>query len=145
MLIKIIVTFVSGLAIGLVTEIIFRSVKNRKIIKPKFINLQMYGLTAQMRRSAISIPSNIAEGAARSSKKEFIQFLYISLGSLSELEIQMIIANKLEYLLSLDLELLEKLEEKLLNFIKYIKNNDNPLYQISYLRMNAFTHLRMFA
>jgi four helix bundle protein len=50
-----------------------------------------------MRRSAVSIPSNIAEGAGRNHKKEFIQFLYIALGSLSELETQSIIAQNLKY------------------------------------------------
>jgi four helix bundle protein len=50
-----------------------------------------------MRRAAISIPSNISEGAARKNKKEFIQFLYISLGSLSELETQIEIAANLNY------------------------------------------------
>jgi len=49
---------------------------------------EMYGLTSQMRRAAVSIPSNIAEGAARKGDKEFIQFLMLSLGSLSELETQ---------------------------------------------------------
>ncbi len=64
----------------------------------KFPQEEIYGLTAQMRRSAISIPSNIAEGAARQSDKEFIQFLYISLGSLSELETQCLIGHRLGYL-----------------------------------------------
>ncbi|RLC47451.1 MAG: four helix bundle protein [Candidatus Cloacimonadota bacterium] len=83
---------------------------------------EIYGLTSQMRRAAVSIPSNIAEGAARNSEKEFIQFLYISLGSLSELETQVIIANKIGYLDSLDMiNSIEILRKKLLNFIKYVK------------------------
>ena len=49
---------------------------------------ELYGLTSQMRRSAVSVPSNIAEGAARKNKAEFIQFLHIALGSSSELETQ---------------------------------------------------------
>ncbi|MGC9337367.1 MAG: four helix bundle protein [Candidatus Cloacimonadia bacterium] len=83
---------------------------------------KIYGLTSQMRRATVSIPSNIAEGAARNSEKEFIQFLYISLGSLSELETQIIIANKIGYLDSLYMiNSIEILRKKLLNFIKYIK------------------------
>ncbi len=63
-----------------------------------FPNEEMYGLTNQIRRSAVSVPSNIAEGSARQGDKEFAHFLYISLGSLSELETQLIIANNLNYL-----------------------------------------------
>ncbi len=59
---------------------------------------EIYGLTSQIRRAAVSIPANIAEGAARNSKKEFIQFLYIGLGSLAELETELIIAKNLNYL-----------------------------------------------
>jgi four helix bundle protein len=51
-----------------------------------------------MRRSAISIPSNIAEGSSRNSKKEFIQFLYIALGSVCELETQLLIAKNVGYI-----------------------------------------------
>jgi len=51
-----------------------------------------------MRKCSVSIPSNIAEGAARNSKKEFVNFLYISLGSLSELDTQLELANRLEYI-----------------------------------------------
>jgi four helix bundle protein len=59
---------------------------------------ELYGLTNQIRRAAVSIPSNIAEGQSRNSPKEFKQFLYIALGSLGEIETQLIIANKIEYL-----------------------------------------------
>ncbi len=62
-----------------------------------FPKTEMYGLIPQIRRSAVSIPANIAEGAARSSRKEFIQLLYISLGSLSELETELIIAKNIGY------------------------------------------------
>jgi len=54
------------------------------ITTKKFPKEELYGLTSQLRRAAVSFPSNIAEGAARSSTKEYIQFCYIALGSLSE-------------------------------------------------------------
>lgn len=56
---------------------------------------ELYGLTNQIRRCAVSIPSNIAEGAARTSIKEFSQFLSIALGSVAELETQLIVSNNL--------------------------------------------------
>lgn len=59
---------------------------------------ELYGLTSQMRRSAVSIPSNIAEGAARNSSKEFLQFIGIARGSLSELETQVLLAHEIGYL-----------------------------------------------
>jgi four helix bundle protein len=59
---------------------------------------EKFGLTSQMRRCGVSIPSNIAEGAARNSKKEFINFLYISSGSLSELDTQLELAKRLEFM-----------------------------------------------
>ena len=58
----------------------------------KFPKEELYGLTSQIRRSAVSIPSNIAEGAARHSRKEFIQFLHIASGSVAELETQLLLA-----------------------------------------------------
>lgn len=63
---------------------------------------EIFGLVQQMRRSAISITSNIAEGCARNSTKETIHFLYVSLGSLSELETQIVIASKLGFVNELD-------------------------------------------
>jgi four helix bundle protein len=62
-----------------------------------FPKSELFGLTAQMRRAAVSIPSNIAEGRARSSTKEFLQFLSIALGSLAELETQFELAVRLGY------------------------------------------------
>ncbi len=59
---------------------------------------ELYALTNQMRRAAVSVPSNIAEGAARSGSKEFLHFLSIARGSLSELETQLQIAQRLGYM-----------------------------------------------
>ena len=71
-------------------------------ITRKFPEEEKFGLISQMRRAAVSIPSNIAEGAARRTKKEFTQFLYISLASLSELETQLEISRRLGYILIID-------------------------------------------
>lgn len=64
----------------------------------EFPDVEKFGLTSQIKRAAVSIPSNIAEGAARSSKKDFGRFLYIALGSLAEVETQIEIAKRLAYL-----------------------------------------------
>jgi four helix bundle protein len=68
----------------------------------KFPNSELYGLTSQIRKSSVSIPSNIAEGSCRKSTREYIQFLYISNGSLSEVETQLEIAQKLGYFTNIE-------------------------------------------
>jgi len=67
-------------------------------ITKTFPKSEQYGLVNQITRSAVSIPSNIAEGAGRNSPKEFNQFLGIASGSLSELNTQLIIANRLTFI-----------------------------------------------
>ena len=63
-----------------------------------FLKSELFGLVSQMRRAAVSIPANIAEGAARSTRKEFAHFLTIARGSLSELDTFVILARELGYL-----------------------------------------------
>jgi len=72
-------------------------VENIYKLSANFPKEEMYGLTSQIRRAAVSIPSNIAEGASRQSRKEFVQFLYISLGSLSEVETQLMLSERLQF------------------------------------------------
>ena len=88
-----------------------------------FPQTEVYGLTQQLRRAAVSIPSNIAEGAARNSDKEFIHFLYIALGSLSEVETQIIIAKRLVYIREdrnalAELKDIRKMLTGLINYLK---------------------------
>ncbi len=96
-------------------------------ITSNFPKSEVYGLTSQIRRSAVSIPSNIAEGAARDSNKEYHRFLGISVASLSELETQLIIAIRLEYIID-SKDILEKiinLRKIIIGLKKYIKNTIN--------------------
>ncbi|MBU1863225.1 MAG: four helix bundle protein [Candidatus Omnitrophica bacterium] len=90
-------------------------VKDVYVITKKFPKEELYGLTSQMRRAAISLPSNIAEGFKRFHNKEYIQFLYIALGSAAELETQLIIAKEVGFI---DKEKVEYVSEKLDHFSK---------------------------
>ena len=95
------------------------------MITSKFPNSENYGLTSQIRRSAVSIPSNIAEGAARDSNKEYNRFLAISLGSLSELETQLLIAIRLKYIIETKdiLEEIIKVRKIIIGLKKHVKKN----------------------
>lgn len=89
---------------------------------------ELYGLTNQMRRAAVSIPANIAEGCGRSGNAEFLRFLHISMGSASEVEYYLILAHDLHFLdetgyTQLEQDLLET--KRMLNrFIQKLKTND---------------------
>jgi len=63
-----------------------------------FPQYELYGLANQLRRAAVSVPSNISEGQTRNHTREFIQYLYVSLGSLSEIDTQVTIAHRLNYI-----------------------------------------------
>jgi four helix bundle protein len=95
-----------------------------------FPKTELYGLVSQMRRAVVSIPSNIAEGAARCSRREFAQFLSISGGSLSELDTQVEIAANLGYLTPDQRQNLEErmisISRKLAGLINKVKNDSGP-------------------
>jgi four helix bundle protein len=96
------------------TTLIYEITKN-------FPREELYGLVAQIRRSAVSVAANIAEGAARNGKKEFIQFLYISLGSLSELETELIIAKNVGYIVNVEVfEKIDSIRKMLLGLINVL-------------------------
>ena len=98
------------LSIGLVKEIYQ--------ITNKFPASENFGLTHQIRKAAVSIPANVAEGQGRNSSKEFRQFLAISLGSVAELETHLIIAKEIEYINSEELDPLLSLLDRIRKMIK---------------------------
>jgi four helix bundle protein len=86
---------------------------------------ETYGLVSQIRRAAVSIPSNLAEGAARNSNKEFIQYLYVSLGSLAELETQLLLSRDLGYAQSEEINgRVERVRRLLLGLIRHLKSKE---------------------
>lgn len=96
--------------------------------RQKFSKEELFGLTSQIRRSAVSIPSNIAEGYGRDSNKEYLRFLNISIGSLFELQTQIEIAKNIMYLNEKDFNDLyensREIERMLVSFIKKIKERE---------------------
>ncbi len=104
-------------SISLVTEIY--------VLTKLFPSDEKFGLTSQLKRAVISIPSNIAEGAARQSKKEFIRFLFISLGSAAEVETQLEIAQRLNFITE-DKEIIDKIiyiKRMLIKLIESLKKD----------------------
>jgi four helix bundle protein len=91
---------------------------------------ELFGLAAQMRRSAVSIPSNIAEGSGRRTTREFIAFLHIARGSLSELRTQLLLASKVAYVTGSEISVAENLTDevgKLLNaVIRGLRHRQTP-------------------
>ena len=88
-----------------------------------FPDHEKFGLVTQLRRAGVSICSNIAEGAARNHPKEYLQFLYISLGSVSEIETQLEIALRLGYIKSIDQqkEILSRIRRMLVSLLQAIR------------------------
>lgn len=100
-------------------------VKDVYVLTAKFPSEEMFGLISQIRRCSVSIPSNIAEGCGRQTSKETIHFLYVSRGSLYELETQLFLSKDLNFIIEEELsQILTQIEtcKKLLNgFINYYK------------------------
>ncbi len=99
------------------------------MVTKSFPSDEKYGLVSQVRRAAISVSSNIAEGAARNSKKEFVQFLYVALASASELDTQLIISRNLGYIEKTQLEELgaaiNDISKMLFGLIRFLKKKPN--------------------
>lgn len=97
-------------------------------ITKSFPDEERYGLTIQIRRSVISIVSNIAEGAGRKNTREYIQFLYIALGSLSELETQIDVSKRLNYIENIEYftKTISHINSMLTGLIRSLKNRKQP-------------------
>ena len=96
-------------------------------VTAEFPREELYGLTSQMRRAAVSVPSNIVEGYARDSQADYIRFLYIAFGSLRELHYQLSLSKRLGFLRNQDSSLLETKiveTEKVLNGLIQSLRND---------------------
>lgn len=89
-------------------------------ITEQFPKSELYGLVSQMRRAAIAIPSNIAEGAGRQHTKEFIQFLGIAEGSATELETQLIIAERLQFLTKSEYDQIAALQLEIFKMLRVL-------------------------
>ena len=90
----------------------------------KFPKDELYGLISQIRRAAVSVPSNIAEGSARKGTAETIQFLYIAVGSLAELETQIEISRRLGYISNVETitKRILLVKQLTLGLVRYLKS-----------------------
>jgi four helix bundle protein len=79
------------------------------LLTNSFPKTEVYGLTSQIRRCAVSVPSNLAEGHGRTSGKEFLQFIAIAYGSVCELETQILLSHRLKYIEDIELETISTL------------------------------------
>ncbi|MEZ5002277.1 MAG: four helix bundle protein [Chitinophagales bacterium] len=104
-------------AVDLVTDVYFTC--------ENFPDSEKFGLTNQIKRCAVSIPSNIAEGAGRSTKKDFANFLHYAIASSYELETQLLISKNLNFIKDKKLELIEQklisIQKRLYSLIKSLK------------------------
>ncbi len=100
-------------------------------VTQKFPKEELYGLSSQLRRAAVSIPSNIAESFARFHNKEYKQLLYIALGSCAETKTQIIIASRLGYIEKKKKDILvqeiEQISRMTMGLIKKLNTNDQIL------------------
>ena len=99
-------------------------VKEVYLLLKDFPSYEQFGICSQMRRAAVSVPSNIAEGAGRNNDKELVRFCYIAQGSLSELETQLIISVELGYIKSNNeiFKQLSTVRKILSGYITYLSN-----------------------
>jgi four helix bundle protein len=101
-------------------------VKECYTLTDQFQKNEMFGITNQIRRASVSVPSNIAEGSGKSSNKDFARFLEISLSSCFELETHFILAFDLKYIseneMNIICSLLQEEQKMIYNFIQSIKN-----------------------
>ncbi len=91
-------------------------------ITSQFPKEELFGLVSQTRRAAVSVPSNIAEGAARNSRKEYIRFLYVALGSIAELETQLLLAARLKFVPRIEAsDRVEQVRQLILGLLRFLK------------------------
>ena len=99
-------------------------------VTARFPKSETFGLVSQMRRCAVSIPSNIAEGYGRGTNKDLVHFLYVSLGSSNELETQLILSRDFEYLNEEESSMLIQLNEqvnKMLSSLIYTRKESDEI------------------